>query len=596
MDLSSRQRRRALALVLSLGVLITLWRLGATGVVDETPPLFAAAGRAMASTGDWLTPRVNGLPRFDKPPLVYWLMGVAYALPGRAAWDPLGSWAARLPSALATIGLMFALADTLVLWPQHQDRCPRRTAVIGALVFGLSPLVLVWSRTAVSDALLCGLVGISLLLQWRRYADPSKTPWWAAWFTLGLAVLAKGPVAVVLSGLVLLLFGALSRDLGTLWQRLRPIPGLLLTALISLPWYVLELLVEGKPFWDSFFGYHNLQRFTSVVNDHLQPWWFFGPVMLVAAMPFTPFLLVGLVSVPRRRLPPAQSLHQFAACWLLAVLVLFTSAATKLPSYWLPATPASALLVALATLRADRWQRLAWWSSVVLIALLAAGFWGASIWVPWINDPEMPTLSRDLLASGDVSRAAIWFSLAALIGLALLLQRRRAGVGLLAMLVPLLLFHLTALVPISELADQLRQAPVRDAAERMLQQRRPDEPLAMVGAMKPSLHFHTGEVIVFEGRSDGALVNLSDRLSHERRRGWQGRPLGTEHAVDSVLILIDKGTAAQKHWRDLSPTHLGSFGIYELWRLDRHRLQLRAKSLERDGVHADWQEPRPERF
>ena len=73
---SCRQRRQVLALVLALGVLITLWRLGATGLMDETPPLFAAAGRAMAETSDWLTPRVNGLPRYDKPPLVYWLMGL----------------------------------------------------------------------------------------------------------------------------------------------------------------------------------------------------------------------------------------------------------------------------------------------------------------------------------------------------------------------------------------------------------------------------------------------------------------------------------------------------------------------------------------
>ena len=69
-NVSGRQRRQVLALVLTLGLAITLWRLGSTGVVDETPPLFAAAGRAMADTGDWLTPRVNGLPRYDKPPLV----------------------------------------------------------------------------------------------------------------------------------------------------------------------------------------------------------------------------------------------------------------------------------------------------------------------------------------------------------------------------------------------------------------------------------------------------------------------------------------------------------------------------------------------
>ena len=103
-NVSGRQRRQVLALVLTLGLVITFWRLGSTGVVDETAPLFAAAGRAMADTGDWLTPRVNGLPRYDKPPLVYWLMGFGYAWPGREVWDPLGSWSARLPSALATVG------------------------------------------------------------------------------------------------------------------------------------------------------------------------------------------------------------------------------------------------------------------------------------------------------------------------------------------------------------------------------------------------------------------------------------------------------------------------------------------------------------
>ena len=112
--MSARQRLAVLSLVLGLGVLITFWRLGATGVVDETPPLFAAAGRAMTETGDWLTPRVNGLPRYDKPPLVYWLMALGYSLPGQASWDPFGSWASRLPSALASLAVMLGLADTLL--------------------------------------------------------------------------------------------------------------------------------------------------------------------------------------------------------------------------------------------------------------------------------------------------------------------------------------------------------------------------------------------------------------------------------------------------------------------------------------------------
>ena len=579
---------------MGLGSLICLWRLGATGVTDETPPLFAAAGRAMQETGDWLTPRVNGLPRYDKPPLVYWLMALGYSLPGASVWDPLGSVAARLPSALASIGMMVGLADTVLRWPRRDDAAPALTALATALAFALSPLVLVWSRTAVSDALLCSLLGLSLLQQWRRFVDPERVRWWPAWVLLGLAVLAKGPVAVVLTGITLLFFSAFRRDLPHLWRVLKPLPGLTITALISLPWYVAELLVEGQPFWDSFFGYHNLQRFTSVVNDHLQPWWFFGPVMLIAAVPFTPLLLLALANVPRHRTAPDASLPQFAFSWLLAVLLLFTSAATKLPSYWLPATPAAALLIAFATTGVKRFRTVAWLATGLLTLLLAAGFWGSSLWIPLINDPEMPSLSRDLLASGFVLRAAVCFSLAGI--LCLCFARRSGAVRLLAVQGALLLFHLTALVPIAELGDQLRQKPVRLAAEQILKERRAAEPLAMVGVMKPSLHFNTGQIVLYEGRSDGALVNLADRLSTETRRGWEGIPLSDPEASATVLVVIDRGTTRQAHWLDLEPEQLGRHGIYDVWRLDRERLNQRAAELRAEGVDADWREPRPERF
>jgi hypothetical protein len=120
--------------------------------------------------------------------------------------------------------------------------------------------------------------------------------------------------------------------------------------------------------------------------------------------------------------------------------------------------------------------------------------------------------------------------------------------------------------------------------------------MAMVGAMKPSLHYYTGQVILYEGQSDGALVNIADRLTHEQRRGWRGYPLGSHGASSTVLVLIDRGTAQRAHWRDLQPELLGRIGIYDVWRMDRSRLEQRARTLQDDGVEADWREPRPERF
>ena len=73
--LKSQKRLITLLIILVCGIIIFFFGLGSTGLVDETPPLFAAAARAMSESGDWLTPKVNGIFRFDKPPLIYWLMG-----------------------------------------------------------------------------------------------------------------------------------------------------------------------------------------------------------------------------------------------------------------------------------------------------------------------------------------------------------------------------------------------------------------------------------------------------------------------------------------------------------------------------------------
>ncbi len=589
------RRRRVLLATAAAALVLFGWRLGSTGLVDETAPLFAASARAMAASGDWLIPRVNGLARYDKPPLVYWAMGLLYALPVQELWNPLGTWAARLPSALASGGVMLALADTLLRRPQRPER-PALVALAAALAFGLSPLVLLWGRIAVSDALFSGLLAGSLLLGWRSYAA-GGLGWWRGWGLLGLAVLAKGPVAVLLLGLTLLLFGWLQADLGGLWRRLRPLLGLGITALIALPWYGAALVVEGEPFWRSFFGYHNLQRFTAVVNNHQQPWWYFAPVLVVASLPATPLLLAGLAQGigrlgwtwrPAAPLAPELSLQRFAACWLLAVLLFFTVAATKLPSYWLPATPAAGLLIALAAQRGLGW---AWRASLVLTALLAAGWLASPLWVPLIVAPEIPGLAPELLAGGWLLLGGGLYALAA--GLGLVMAGRGGPAALLAWQLPLLAFVPLVLQPAWQLGDRLRGQPVRQMAAALVRQARPAEPLAMVGMLKPSLHYYSRRVVIYEGAEPYNLVNLADRLRRETR---PGQPASNPLEQPTLLMVIDTGTASLPFWQGLAPQLLDRRGIYGLWRLDRRRLEQRAAQLRRQGVAADWHLPRPERY
>ncbi len=286
-------------------------------------------------------------------------MGLGYLLPGQEQWNPRGTWAARLPSALSCCAVMLLLADTLWRWPQPavpgRKRNPAQpgpaalaAAATAPLAFALSPLALLWGRTAVSDALLCGLVAASFCSagapMWCprdaggppgscsawRCSPRGPSPWccWASpcWVSAGCR-----PICADWRGV------------------LRPVRGLALTALVSLPWYGAALRAKGTVLGQ----FLRLSQPPAVHRRGERPppalvvlrgpfWWW-------PSLPVTPLLLLGLVrSVPfhlaaegRSRFPPEYSLSRFAACWLLAVLLFFTLAATKLPSYWLPATPAA---------------------------------------------------------------------------------------------------------------------------------------------------------------------------------------------------------------------------------------------------------------
>ena len=152
------------------------------------------------------------------------------------------------------------------------------------------------------------------------------------------------------------------------------------------------------------------------------------------------------------------------------------------------------------------------------------------------------------------------------------------------------------MLPTFDLADRLRQLPLRQASELLLNSQKRNEPLVMVGAMKPSIHFYTNQVIVFEGRSKNAFVNVSDRLKNEKRRGWKGRPIHGSNGSETTLLIIDKRSVAKPYWQGLNPEILGEFGVYTVWRLNRENLEKRAQTLKTEGVITTWKKPRPERF
>ncbi|UBF26848.1 glycosyltransferase family 39 protein [Kovacikia minuta CCNUW1] len=157
--------------VLTIGGLAFFWNLGSTGLVDETEPLFAEAARQMTVTGDWVTPYFNSETRFDKPPLIYWLMAIAYRIVG------VNEWGARLPSAIAAmalVGMGFYLLYRFGTTATHATSTSGQrwlAALIGSAAIALNPLFLIWGRTGVSDMLLSACIGLALMAFFCGYVE-----------------------------------------------------------------------------------------------------------------------------------------------------------------------------------------------------------------------------------------------------------------------------------------------------------------------------------------------------------------------------------------------------------------------------------------
>jgi len=598
--LNSKKRLVTLLIVLVCGIIIFFLGLGTTGLVDETPPLFAAAARAMSESGDWLTPKVNGIYRFDKPPLIYWLMGFFYSLPKNEIWDSLGTLSARLPSALASLFLMLMIGDTLFCRPQKGDR-QFLTPIVASLGFALSPLIIIWSRTAVSDALLTGTLGISLLLFWRRMASDKNDKCISAWVFLGLAILTKGPVAFLLATLTIVSFLLTQNDWERLLRKINPKKGFLITILISVPWYILELIKEGKPFWDNFFGYHNFQRYTSVVNNHAEPFWFFIYIMILASLPFTPFLFHGILIALKDFFRSSkvscditETLYTFSLCWLISVLIFFSISATKLPSYWLPAIPAAAILISnsfISLKNSSKSYPFLWIFNILILFGLSLAFFFSNSWLSSINDLEMPNLASELISFGIIFKAKLFFSLLTL--LAIILFSLKFKNILLYLQIFLLIGQSFLMSPIRKLADTSRQLPLRNISKLILDIRQGRETLAMIGIRKPSLHYYSRQIVFYEPNTEEGLINLSDRLNTDLRENYEDKP---DYEYKSFLVVIDEYSSRRRHWSKINHQKLGKFGIYNLWRIQKIDLNKYSKFLMRSGYKTDWEKRKVEKF
>ena len=511
-----KQPRLAWALAIVWIGLVSLiafwWHLGSIGLVDETEPLFAEAARQMTVTGDWITPYFDGVTRFDKPPLVYWIMAIAYKTIG------VNEWAARFPSAIAGTVLVgfgfYVLKQFGFASPAAAPKPDTRwlAALIGSALIGLNPQTIVWGRTGVSDLLLSGCMGSALLAFFMGYAQPeqpkNQVRWYLAfWIFSGLAVLTKGPVGIVLPGLIVLVFLLYVGNLKAVLREVQIVKGGLLFLAIAIPWFVLVIQANGEAYVNAFFGYHNFDRFTEVVNHHSAPWFFYFLVVPISFVPWSVHLPIAIARLRfwQRRSwqdsPRSAQLGLFALIWLVVIFGFFTIAVTKLPSYTIPLLPAAAILTALfwsdqltRSRRSPAVQASHWANAILLIGLAIATL----ICTQWMGkDPEMPNFRELLVQSGILTVGALIWAIAAIVAIGLLL-RRQGGWLWSVNLIGFTAFILFGLMPATHLMDSQRQLPLRQMAAAIVQTQQPNEPTMMIGFEKPSLVFYTKRAIVYQ--------------------------------------------------------------------------------------------------
>lgn len=572
-----------------LGLALLCWLaffngLGSLGLMDKTEALFVEVGHQMLLRNDWVTPWWNGERFFDYPVWGYWMVALAFRVFG------VSEWAARLPVALAASAVVVATYALVLHWGRAEDPPLVRfgRAAVAAGILATSPGWIGWGRTSTTDMFLSSAISLALLFfllahheaPSSRLASLGRVGF--AGFC-GVAVLAKGPVGVLLPALVVGIF-LLFTGQGKAWvQPLRLVAMLALFLGVTLPWYAAAAKANGAEFLGGFLGFSNLQRFTQVIYDHPGPPWFYLPWLLILLFPWSLFLpgAIGRSGFWRRTrwssLPdpphPGATVSLFLLLWLLVPLAFFSIAATKLPGYILPIVPAGALLVALSfwPLRAASPHRIAarsalqdrpfQWSGTVEAIVLAAMAGAAAIAPRWAaSDPAHPSFAGALERTGLPWLLSGLLALTSLALVVILLQRRDRRWLWLANQLGFLVILAGVVAPLAPVLDRERLLPIRQLARQASSLARQGEPLWVVGTKRYSTLFYGGERAAFVSSREG----IQERLQRDPAS------LGLTPAIQTARLLGDRRHLERLALSEPDVQRLARSGEQEVWRVQLH--------------------------
>ena len=317
---------------------------------------YSEISREMAVDGDWITPHLNGIRYFEKPPLQYWATATAFKLFG------VNQYTARLYIAFAgfaTIVLVGLFARRL--WGVDM-------AIASMLALLCSPYFMALGGIVTLDMGLTLWTTATLLAflaaEHARDRPAAQRGWMlCAWAAMALAVLSKGLVGIVFTGAAVLIVMVLRRDWRVI-DRLHIVPGLAVFLVIAAPWFI-AISLANEEFAQFFFLHEHFARFLTRSHRRVEPWWYFVPMVACGFLPWMFALPAAVVSAWREEAGKAFQPLRVALLWSAFVVVFFSASGSKLPAYVLPAFPPLALVLGRYLVLAPE-RRLALWSALAI--------------------------------------------------------------------------------------------------------------------------------------------------------------------------------------------------------------------------------------
>ena len=336
-------------------------------ITDNVESNYALTAKEMVMSGDWISPQIYGQYWFDKPILFYTVTAFAYLVFGCT------EFASRFFPAI------FGLASVALIGWSGKKLYSEKVGFYSAIVLASSFEFFLISKMVITDSLLFFFFSLALISFLLGYEKNESKYYYGFYLGAALAVLTKGPIGILLPGLIITLFLLIKRDFKAL-RSMKIISGSMLFLIIALPWYSTMIVLHGKNFIDVFFGTHNFLRATVSEHPKDNVVYFYTVVAILALFPWVGFIpeFIKKITANKLEILRMNSKILFLILWVSCVYVFFQLIATKYLSYTYPLVFPSALLLGkyFADNRAIiKYNRAIIWNSFFYVFIMLSGGW-----------------------------------------------------------------------------------------------------------------------------------------------------------------------------------------------------------------------------